>query len=267
MARLREYIARLTHRPATRKREDDKKVDSSVKHHDAARSRRDEDAGGRVVADNAGVTDRHGEMPSHDRASPASGFATPNNSNHAQAPQSVYRCGPEQFTRSESVLDRTCLSSPSARRSESWQGTGQPAMFQSRSISEQADHDTKPRFIDSGASTIGCESGQGMGHTEDPACTENGVNLQQQQPVDRTSDVDYTTHERTPVVQNVVEHRVHNIYQIRKTRSIHFHHHYLHIQPLTISSPSQTADHGGDHESMTSQPLRGEASMCKASSS
>jgi len=51
-----------------------------------------------------------------------------------------------------------------------------------------------------------------------------------------SATVDYTTHERAPVVEEVVEKQVHTIYQLERTTSNHIHEHFYHIQPIVDTS-------------------------------
>ncbi|KAG5989170.1 hypothetical protein E4U43_004553 [Claviceps pusilla] len=59
-------------------------------------------------------------------------------------------------------------------------------------------------------------------------------------PKDSTT-VDYTTHERTPVVEEVIEKQVHTVYQLERTRSNHIHEHFYHIQPIVDTSEDNQA--------------------------
>ncbi|GAB0138456.1 hypothetical protein EsDP_00006691 [Epichloe bromicola] len=52
------------------------------------------------------------------------------------------------------------------------------------------------------------------------------------EPQQKHETVDYTTHERAPAVVETVKPRVHTVYEIKRTRSIHFHEHFFHVQPI-----------------------------------
>ncbi|KAG5913162.1 hypothetical protein E4U53_004974 [Claviceps sorghi] len=54
-----------------------------------------------------------------------------------------------------------------------------------------------------------------------------------------SATVDYTTHEREPVVEEHVQKHVHTIYQLERTRSNHIHEHFYHIQPIVDTSDDQ----------------------------
>jgi hypothetical protein len=53
---------------------------------------------------------------------------------------------------------------------------------------------------------------------------------------DKCADVDYTIHHRNPVVQEDIYPQVHTVYHPVKTRSIHLHHHIIHVQPIIDTS-------------------------------
>lgn len=46
------------------------------------------------------------------------------------------------------------------------------------------------------------------------------------------STVDYMTHFRPPICHENIFPRQHTIYQVQRTRSVHFHEHYYYVQPL-----------------------------------
>ncbi|KAG6003611.1 hypothetical protein E4U21_001856 [Claviceps maximensis] len=60
-----------------------------------------------------------------------------------------------------------------------------------------------------------------------------------------SATVDYTTHDRAPVVEEIIEKQVHTVYQLERTRSNHIHEHFYHIQPIVDTSddnPAPAAD-------------------------
>ncbi|KAG6162274.1 hypothetical protein E4U34_006277 [Claviceps purpurea] len=54
--------------------------------------------------------------------------------------------------------------------------------------------------------------------------------------------VDYTTHEREPVVEENVTKHVHTVYELERTRSTHVHEHFYHIQPVIDTSDPKEED-------------------------
>ncbi|KAK2593079.1 hypothetical protein QQS21_009209 [Conoideocrella luteorostrata] len=56
---------------------------------------------------------------------------------------------------------------------------------------------------------------------------------------EREAYTDYTIHNRTPVIEENIYPHVHTVYEPRRTRSIHFHEHFLHLQPIVDSHQSQ----------------------------
>lgn len=54
--------------------------------------------------------------------------------------------------------------------------------------------------------------------------------------------VDYTTHEREPVVEENVTRHVHTVYELERTRSTHVHEHFYHIQPVIDTSDAKEED-------------------------
>ncbi|KAG6053049.1 hypothetical protein E4U17_005076 [Claviceps sp. LM77 group G4] len=54
--------------------------------------------------------------------------------------------------------------------------------------------------------------------------------------------VDYTTHEREPVVEENVTKHVHTVYELERTRSTHVHEHFYHVQPVIDTSDPKEED-------------------------
>ncbi|KAG6033246.1 hypothetical protein E4U19_006716 [Claviceps sp. Clav32 group G5] len=54
--------------------------------------------------------------------------------------------------------------------------------------------------------------------------------------------VDYTTHEREPVVEENITRHVHTVYELERTRSTHVHEHFYHVQPVIDTSDPKEED-------------------------
>lgn len=62
--------------------------------------------------------------------------------------------------------------------------------------------------------------------------TGHDITAPPREPGREHETVDHTTHERAPAVVETVKPRVHTVYHIKRTRSIHFHEHFFHVQPI-----------------------------------
>lgn len=50
-------------------------------------------------------------------------------------------------------------------------------------------------------------------------------------------DFDHTVHERPPVVHEEIHPHIHTVYELRRTRSLHFHEHRFAVQPILDPDP------------------------------
>ncbi|KAG5983900.1 hypothetical protein E4U55_006812 [Claviceps digitariae] len=116
---------------------------------------------------------------------------------------------------------------------------------QAASVVDQRSSETAPRLHEQPSETSKQPDAQLA--VRDAETTEDHYTTtsQQHETPTESSTVDYTTHERTPVVEETVEKQVHTVYQLERTRSNHFHEHFYHIQPIVDTSddkPVHAAD-------------------------
>ncbi|KAG5926358.1 hypothetical protein E4U42_003392 [Claviceps africana] len=75
----------------------------------------------------------------------------------------------------------------------------------------------------------------------DASAVQDEAVTQEESSPKEESTVDYTTHERAPVVEEQVHKQVHTVYHLERTRSNHTHEHFYHIQPIIDTSEDTTA--------------------------